>query len=239
MCSSDLLRRAFSRRSCPWVTGPWQWRAAQAPGRGGVESDLCSHTGFLVAAAAALASPACLWSLCCQPRLAPISGVRLGGALNPLSLRAAKQRGKKKSLASLAAADFFPDSLSASTDARASAPSPRPPRRVSRQAPRAGERCLAPSLCVGTSPLCPLHPCGCALLRGSEASPLCHPQSLPTKGFPSVWKPFLLHSSLPRVQVPSLFFCLCCFYFLLPYPVTWGVSCLLGSLRSSLWTHMI
>ena len=54
-------RRAFSQGSCPWVTGPWQWRAAPAPGRGGVESDLCSHTGFLVAAAAALASHARLW----------------------------------------------------------------------------------------------------------------------------------------------------------------------------------
>ena len=54
-------RRAFSRRSCPRITGPWQWRAAQAPGRSGVESDLCSHTGFLVAAAAALASHARLW----------------------------------------------------------------------------------------------------------------------------------------------------------------------------------
>ena len=52
---------AFSRGSCPWITGPWQWRAAPAPGRGGVESDLCSHTGFLVAAAATLASPARLW----------------------------------------------------------------------------------------------------------------------------------------------------------------------------------
>ena len=31
-------RRAFSRGSCPWVTGPWRWRAAQAPRRGGVES---------------------------------------------------------------------------------------------------------------------------------------------------------------------------------------------------------
>ena len=51
-------RRAFSRGSCRWITGPWQWRAAQAPGRGGVDSDLCSHTGFLVAAAAALASHA-------------------------------------------------------------------------------------------------------------------------------------------------------------------------------------
>ena len=54
-------RRAFSRGSCPWITGRWPWRAAQAPGRGGVESDLCLHTGFLVAAAAALASHARLW----------------------------------------------------------------------------------------------------------------------------------------------------------------------------------
>ena len=46
----------FSWGSRPWITGPWRWRAAQAPGRGNVESDLCLHTGFLVAAAAALAS---------------------------------------------------------------------------------------------------------------------------------------------------------------------------------------
>ena len=39
-------RRAFSQGSCPWITGPWQWRAAQAPRRGGVGSDLCLHTGF-------------------------------------------------------------------------------------------------------------------------------------------------------------------------------------------------
>ena len=51
----------FSRGSCPWITGPWQWWAAQAPKRGGVYSDLCLHTGFLVAVAAALASHACLW----------------------------------------------------------------------------------------------------------------------------------------------------------------------------------
>ena len=54
-------RCAFSRGSCPWITGPWQWRDAQAPGRGGVDSDLGSHRGFLVAAAAALASHAHLW----------------------------------------------------------------------------------------------------------------------------------------------------------------------------------
>ena len=144
-----------------------------------------------------------------------------------------KQRGKKKSLASSAAADLFPDSLPASTEAQASAPRPRPPRRGSRQASRAGECWSTPILCAGISPHCPPHPCGCALLRGSEASPLCHPQSLTAKGLPSVWKPFLLHSSLPLVQVPSLFFCLYFFFFLLPYPSTWGFSCLLGGLTSS------
>ena len=57
------VHRAFSQGSCPWITGPWQWWAAQAPRRGGVETDLCLHTGFLVAAEAALASHARLWGL--------------------------------------------------------------------------------------------------------------------------------------------------------------------------------
>ena len=57
-------RRLFSWGSCPWVTGPWQWQAAQASGRGGVDSDLCLHTGFLVASAAALASHARPWGPC-------------------------------------------------------------------------------------------------------------------------------------------------------------------------------
>ena len=57
-------RRAFSRGSCPWITGPWQWWAAQAPRRGSVESDLCLHTGFLVPAAAALAFHASVWCPC-------------------------------------------------------------------------------------------------------------------------------------------------------------------------------
>ena len=57
--------RAFSRGSCPLITGAWPWRAAQAPRKGGVESDLCLHTGFLVAAAAALASHARLWGPRC------------------------------------------------------------------------------------------------------------------------------------------------------------------------------
>ena len=51
----------FSRGSCPWITGAWQWRAAWASGRGGVDSALCLLTGFLVAAAAALAFHAHLW----------------------------------------------------------------------------------------------------------------------------------------------------------------------------------
>ena len=56
--------RVFSWGSCPWITGPWQWQAAQAPRRGGVDSDLCFLTGFLVATATALASYAHLWGLC-------------------------------------------------------------------------------------------------------------------------------------------------------------------------------
>ena len=51
-------RCVFSWGSCPWITGALQWRAAQAPGRGGVDSELCLHTDFLVMAAAALASHA-------------------------------------------------------------------------------------------------------------------------------------------------------------------------------------
>ena len=163
---------------------------------------------------------------------------------------------KQWSLASQAAPDFFLDSLLARCGAlapfrlcshsqsqsspwnltsvvRASAPSPHLSWWVSRQASRAGECWSAPILCAGISLLCPLHPCCCVLFHGSEASPLRHTPSPPVKGLPSVWKPFLLHSSLPVVQVPSLFFCLCFFFFLLPYPGTWGVSCLLRSLRSS------
>ena len=59
-------RCVFSRGSCPWITGPWQWQAAQTPGGGGeacVDSDLCLHTGFLVTAAVALVFHARLWYL--------------------------------------------------------------------------------------------------------------------------------------------------------------------------------
>ena len=57
------MHRVFSQGSCPWITGPWQWRAAQAPGGRDMDSDLCLHTGFLVAAAAVLAFHTCLWCL--------------------------------------------------------------------------------------------------------------------------------------------------------------------------------
>ena len=36
--------RVFSRGSCPWITGAWQWRAAQGPRIGGVESVTCART---------------------------------------------------------------------------------------------------------------------------------------------------------------------------------------------------
>ena len=56
--------RVFSWGSCPWITGPWQWQAAQAPRRGGVDSYRCLHTAFLVAAAAVLVFHARLWCPC-------------------------------------------------------------------------------------------------------------------------------------------------------------------------------
>ena len=144
------------------------------------------------AAAAAPASHARLWGPRCSPQLAPFSGVHLGGALNPLSLCAVKQRGKKKSLASSAAADLFPVSLPASCGAltpsgcvHTASPSPLPairpkpslssqtcpPRRVSRQASWAGECCSAPSLCAGVSPffLCASVAVGSALIAAARA----------------------------------------------------------------------
>ena len=59
---------------------------------------------------------------------------------------------------------------------------PRPPRWVSRQASRAGECWSARILRAGISPLCPPHPCGCALLRGSEAPPSATRSLRPQRG---------------------------------------------------------
>ena len=55
--------RVFSWGNCPWIPGPRQWRAAQAPREQGVDIGLCLHTGFLVAAAAALMFHTRLWGL--------------------------------------------------------------------------------------------------------------------------------------------------------------------------------
>ena len=139
----------------------------------------------------------CLGSVL-MARLAPISGAPLGGALNPLSSRTPKQW----SLASSAGPDFFPDSLPAGCGTLApfrlcSRASPLPGIRlkpepqlpappapaVSRQASRTGECRSAPILCVGISPLCPPHPCCCALLCGSEASPSATRSLRPRRGF--------------------------------------------------------
>ena len=98
---------------------------------------------------------------------------------------------------------------------------------------------------VGTDPLCrnlsalpsaPLLLWSLPWLQSFSPHPPPSPQ---VKGLPSVWKPFLLHSFLPPVQVPSLFFCLRFFFLLLPYPGTWGVSCLLGGLRSSASVQLV
>ena len=159
---------------------------------------------------------------------------------------------KQWSLAFSAAPDLFPDSLPAScgalapfrlcsrsqpqsspwdlTEARASAPSPRPPRRVSRQASWAGECWSAAILRVGISPLCPPHPCGCALLHGSKAPPSATCSLRPRRGF-------LVCGNLSSFTAPS-HWCrsrpysfVSVFSFALPRYV--GSTCLLGGLRSS------
>ena len=101
------------------------------------------------------------------------------------------------------------------TEARASAPSPCLPRWVSRQASRAGECWSAPILSAGISPLCPPHPCCCALLHGFEAPPSATRSLYPRRGFllcgnlssftaPSHWCGSLPYSF---VSVVSFFFC--------------------------------
>ena len=114
--------------------------------------------------------------------------------------------------------DFFSDSLPASCGARApfrlcscsqpqsspcglafeawaSAPSPHLPRWVSRQTSQAGESWSALILCVGSSPLCPLHRCCCILLHGSKASPRspCLHQ----------WRVFLVYGNFSSFTAPS------------------------------------
>ena len=134
-------------------------------------------------------------------------------------MRTAKQRGKKKSLASSAAANFFSGSLPAScvaltpsgcvhaaspwsspcdpTKARASAPSPRLPRWVSRQASQAGECCSAPSLCAGISPFFPLRPCCCGIRADSHGSLPPLGSVLIAVARAHLWSSFRWHSESP------------------------------------------
>ena len=118
------------------------------------------------------------------------------------------------------------------SEASASAPSPHLPPWVSRQASQICVLASTDPPCGNLSalPSAPLLLCSPPWSQSFSPS---HSPSPTVKELPSVWKLFLLHSSLPEVQVLSLFFCLCFFFFLLPYAGTWGVSCLLGSLRSS------
>ena len=109
---------------------------------------------------------------------------------------------------------------------------------MSRQASQAGECWSAPILCAGISPLCPPHPCGCALLRGSEAPPSATCSLHPRRGFlvcgklssftaPSHW-------CSPVPNLLSLFFL---FSFALPRYV--GSFLPFGKLRSSVSTHLV
>ena len=162
----------------------------------------------------------------------PVSGGLLSSTLNPLSLLTRKQRGKKKgkkkSLVSSAAADFFPDSLLAScgaltpsgcvhaanpsplpaidpSEARASAPSPTRPGGGANKPlwlVSAGRRRSSMWESLRFALRTPV----AALSSVAPKLPPPPPAVSAREGAPSVWKPFLLHSSLPVVQVLSLFF---------------------------------
>ena len=207
--------------------GTWQWRPAQASGRGGVDSDLCLHTGFLVAAAAALTSYAHFWSSfrwCSESPLLVhretkrqekvfclFGSSRLFPGLPPCYLWRTSH---------LQAVFTQPDPfLSLWSDLRSPSLSSHPP-----PIPVGEQRSLLSWwVLVGSDPLCgnlSAFPSAPLLLH----SPLWlrsfpqprHLPSPPVKGLPRVWKLFLLHSSLPLVQVPSLFFCLCFSFFFWP-----------------------
>ena len=121
------------------------WWSSAFCGRTGKESPLLVHPKTMVS---------CLF---CRSRIFPDSLPARCGALAPFRLCSHSQP------------QSSPWGLT--SEARASAPSSHLPRWVSRQASQAGECWSAVILFVGISLLCPLHPCCCALLRGSKASP--------------------------------------------------------------------
>ena len=148
----------------------------------------------------------------------PISGAHLSGALNPLSSRTTKQRPKKKSPVSLAAPDFFPDSLLASCGAlglsgcvHAANPSPLPGIRPLKPKPQLpvptptggwADNPLSWWVLVCTNPLCgnlSTLPSASLLLHSPPwlwSSTLCHPQSPPVKGL-------LVYGNLSSFSAPS------------------------------------
>ena len=97
--------------------------------------------------------------------------------------------------------------LDPTSEAGAPALSPHPPQQVSRQASWADE-CWPALILVQVSLHFALHTLVAVLSSVAPKLPLSHPPSPPVKGLPSVWRLFLLHSSLPEVQFPSLLFCL-------------------------------
>ena len=126
---------------------------------------------------------------------------------------------------------FFPDSLSCgalypnplrlcshsqpqssprglTSKAQASVPSPDLPQRASGQASQAGE-CRSASTCTGLSLLCPPHTCCCALLQGSEATPLSPPMDRGTEGTSQCAETFPFSQLPPRGAGPfPIPFCL-------------------------------
>ena len=121
------------------------------------------------------------------------------------------------SLASLVGPGFCPDFLShgalahsgclhaancsppwgLTSEARASVPSPHLPWQASRQVSQAGHCQSTLTLCVGLS-LFTL-PSAALLLHSPPWLQSSPTPSLPVRGLPSVWKLFLLHSSLSEV----------------------------------------
>ena len=196
--------------------GPWQWRAAQAPGGVWVVTCVCTQDSC---GSSSSISGSCL-SLGSEliAMVHAVSGACLGGALpsvgtqsrNPLYSSTPKQW----FLAFLEGLEIFPDSLPASCGAlapsgclHAANPSPLPgvwPPKPKPQLPAPthpngwAEKCLRLVSadwhwsCVGISPLCPLQTCCCTLLRGSEASP--HPPQ---------WRVFLVSRNFSSFTAPS------------------------------------
>ena len=240
----------FSWGSCPWIMGPWQWQAAQVAGRGGVGSDLCLHTGFLVAAAGALVFHACLGSALIATACTHLWSSFRQCSESPLHTHT-ETIVSCLSSRSRVFPRLPPGYQPPSGSVHAANPNPLPTIWTPKPEPqfwapthpgKLADKLLRlvsfgrhwssvwESLCFALCTRC------CTLLCGSEASP--HPMPTPC---PHKWRCFLVCGNFSSItslsqrcrSLPSPFFCLRFFFFILPYPGTWGFSCLLWSLRSS------